>query len=259
MNGAVVKVEIGPWVNAGWKMFTSHWQTWVKMACLAFLPMIIPMIGVVVGYFGVIASLIPHVAFDPYGQPYPQMSAGVPVWAFTILGGSMLLAMLAGFISLYFGIGMWKAALKQARGGIPEMSDLRGNGHLFWKVFLAQLVVGLLTMVGIMLCYIPGFIVMAWYYYVIPLVIDKELGLGEAMERSKAVTSQQLLMFILWAFVVSILASLGAYVCYIGVVATIPLQFTMAAASYCASYEGANYGTPAPAYPPPAAPPSASY
>lgn len=254
-----MRVEIGAWVSAGWKMFTAHWKTWVKMGCITYLPLVFPMIGFMAGYFALIFSLVPRMGVDAYGNPVPVMPSGPPIWALSVLGISGLFLFVMGFVSMYFSIGMWKAALKQARGGVPEMSDLRGNGGIFWRVLGAVIVIQLLTTLGAMLCFIPAFIVMGWYYYVLPLVIDKNLSLGEAMTQSKAATSPQLMMFILWAIVVSILASLGSYACYIGLVASAPLHFLLAAVSYRATFEGVNWVQAPPAYPPPAAPPAASY
>ncbi len=258
MTNGTAKVEIGQWLSAGWKMYASHWQTWTKMGVVSVGPVILPLIGCYVGYFGIFASLMPSFTPGPYGPVY-QAPSGPPMWAIGVMALSGLLLFVASFWSMYCQIGMWKAALKTARGGTPEMSDLWGNGSLFGKVFVAQFVVWLLTMVGFMLCCIPGFIVLGWYHYVMVLTVDKNLSLGDAMATSKNTTAGQLPMYILWSFVVGLCVSVGSYACCVGIVATMGLQFTMGAAAYRAAFEGVNWGPQPVGYPPPAAPPPAAY
>jgi hypothetical protein len=66
------------------------------------------------------------------------------------------------------------------------------------------------------------------------------------MQTSYELAKRNWLMFTLFAFVVQLLASLGAYACYIGILATLPLMFTIAAVAYrdCFGTEGAGYFSP---------------
>jgi hypothetical protein len=251
---AAPAVDIGPWVTEGWKMFAGHWGTWSKMSVLVALPILFPMIGYFIGYFGFIFSILPRPGeMGPYGGGPPQ----IPVWALTVWGVSAFLAILGSFVSAYFQIGMWKSALKQARGGTPDTGDLKGNGHLFGRVILASIVLGLLQLVGVFFCFVGQFVVLGWYFYTIPLIIDKDLPIGEAMRQSKAATSPQLLMYILFAYVTQVLAGLGAMLCLVGLVFSFPLKFTIEAVSYRQTFGGSPPGPPA--FPAPSGPGPITY
>lgn len=239
-------VDIGPWVSDGWKMFTANWGVWVKMSLIMMLPVLFPMVGYIIGYVGFIQAMT---SGGYYGGP-PEF----PVWVAVVWGLSALGALIGALITSYFQIGMWKAALKQARGGTPEMSDMKGNGHLYGRVFLANIAIGFLTMLGLLACYIGAFVVMGWYLFAIPLIIDRDLSIGEAMRQSKAATSQNLLMFILYAFLVGLISQVGAYACLVGLFITMPLKFTIDAAAYRQTFDGVRTAV-APAFAtPPAGP-----
>jgi uncharacterized paraquat-inducible protein A len=124
-----------------------------------------------------------------------------------------------------------------------------------------------LAAIGAMLCVIPAFIVAGLFFFTLPLIVERDLGVFEAMRASSDVTKRNLLMFTLFAFVVQLIASAGSYACYIGLLATWPLMFTITAVAYrdCFGMEGArsflqtpsasptqiDYGAPSAVYTPP--------
>jgi len=239
-TGSAAQVDIGGWVSQGWKMFSAHWGTWVKMSAITMLPVLPGLFAFIFGYVALLQSILPQPG--QYGGPSEP-----PTWIFAVWGIAYLVIIVGSFVSLYFQLGMWKAALKTARGGTPALSDLKGNGHLYFRTLGAAFVVGLLTMLGIFACYIGAFVVMGWYIYVQPLIVDRDLTIGDAMRTSKAAVTGQLLMYILFAFVVGILQQIGAYACLIGIIATFPLHFTIHAVAYTRTFDQ------------PAAPPAAAF
>lgn len=250
--GTRPNVDIGGWISAGWNLFTPHWGTWVKMALLVMLPLFPGIIGYIYGYVSMISMMMPQPgAYGPYGQP-PEP----PFFALGVFGVSVVLVFIGSFVSIYFQIGMWKAALKTARGGVPSLSDMKGNGHLYLKVLGGSIVVGLLTMLGVFACYIGAFVVMGWYLFVVPLLIDKDLPIGEALRQSKDMTTGQLLMYILFAFVTGIVSQLGAYFCLVGIVVTLPLHYLIFGHAYtrCFDAPATAPATAGPAFPPAPAP-----
>ncbi len=91
------------------------------------------------------------------------------------------------------------------------------------------------------------------------------LGVTDAMRASYEVTRQNLLMFTLFAVVLPLLAGLGAFACYVGLLVTYPLFFTIMAVAYrdCFGVPGARIFSqgappPPPSYATPYAPPPAS-
>jgi uncharacterized paraquat-inducible protein A len=68
------------------------------------------------------------------------------------------------------------------------------------------------------------------------------MGVFEAMRASRDLTQRKLLMFVLFAFLVQLIVSAGTYACYVGLLATWPLMFTITAVAYrdCFGVEGAR-------------------
>lgn len=247
-TGMKPNVDIGGWISEGWKLFTANWGVWVKMSLIVMLPVFPGIIAFFAAYVSLITSITSMVPQPGgYGAPPPEP----PFAMFAIMGGGYLLLFIGQFVSLYFSIGFWKAALKTARGGTPALADLKGNGHLYLRVLGASLLVGLLTVLGVFACYIGAFVVMGWYLFVMPLLIDKDLSVGEAMRQSKEITAGQMLLYILFAFVVGIVSQLGAYACLVGIVATLPLHYLVFAVAYVKNVDAQ---AAAPTFPAPMAP-----
>jgi hypothetical protein len=137
--------------------------------------------------------------------------------------------------------GAYRAAFKQLRGGRVEFRDLFSARDCYWRLLGATLLHSLLVFIGSMLCVIPGFIVLGLFVFTLPLIVERNLGVFEAMRASRDVTQRNLLMFTLFAFVVQLIASVGSYACYVGLLVTWPLMFTMTVVAYrdCFGVEGA--------------------
>lgn len=243
-NTAAKQVRFGEWISEGWKMFTAQWKGWVLLSLGLFCAVGIPVM--VVAVFVYAASFA--AALEQAGSH--ASSAAAPLSAFLIFGSFFLLALVMLPLSALLTGGMHRAALKQLRGGQVEFSDLFSARDQYLPLLGAMLLTGLLVAIGSMLCVIPGFIVAGLLFFTFPLIIDRKLGVIEAMKASSEMAKPNLLMFTLFAFVVQLIASAGTYACYIGLLATLPLMFTMTAAAYrdCFGLEGAT------ALPPPAEP-----
>jgi hypothetical protein len=170
-----------------------------------------------------------------------------------------VLALLA-LLSVYIIGGMYHTAFKQLRGEPISTRDLFGAGDRFLPLLGAAILVGLLVMLGFALCIIPAFLVAGALYFTLPLVVERRLSAAEAIQASRDATRGDLLMFVLFMVVVSLIAQAGSYICYVGVLVTMPLQYTIAAIAYrdCFGVAGARsfaskaappnpYGAPPPA------------
>ena len=236
-NTAAKQVRFGEWISEGWKMFTAQWKGWVLISLGLFCAVAIPVMAFVIFlYAALIAAALQQ---DP--------SAAAPLSTFLIFGSLFLFGLVMLPLSALLMGGMHRAALKQLRGGQVEFSDLFSARDQYLPLLGAMLLIGLLVGIGWMVCVIPGFIVAALLFFTIPLIIDRKLGVIDAMKASSEMTKPNLLMFTLFAFVVHLIASAGTYACYIGLLATVPLLFTMTAAAYrdCFGLEGATALPPA--------------
>jgi uncharacterized membrane protein len=148
---------------------------------------------------------------------------------------------------------MYRSALKQLRGGRIGFGDLFSGSDCFLRLLGATLVAGALGTIGLLLCVIPGLLVGGLFLFTAPLIVDRNLGVIEAMRMSRELTRRNLLLFTLFALVVAIIAWVGSYVCYVGLLVSYPLLFTIMTVAYrdCFGVAGARrFVAPVPPGPP---------
>ena len=106
-----------------------------------------------------------------------------------IIGG--LVAMILSVLSLFilagplFG-GLYLMIVRRIREGRPaEFGDVFACFDRFGTLFLAFWGAGLLILLGLALLIVPGVYLIVIWVYLLPLIVDKRIGVGEAMSRSK--------------------------------------------------------------------------
>lgn len=236
-NNPAFEVRIGDWIGEGWKMFTEQWKSWVAMSLSYVVVVMVPIAAFTfIMYFVIFATMM---AQQNSRGARPQM----PLMPFFILYGGIfaLIVVLMPLAVLLLG-GCYRAAFKQLRGGRLEFRDLFSARDCYWRLFGATLLHALLIFLGAMLCVIPAFIVAGLLFFTAPLIVERNLGVFEAMRASRDMAQRNLLMFTLFAFVVQLIASVGTYACYVGLLATWPLMFTISAVAYrdCFGVSGAR-------------------
>lgn len=240
-------------------MFTEQWKGWVTMSLGLFMAVVVPIVAFVLFMY---VMLIATVTAQGQRGATPQMP--VATILFLYLGMFGLIIVLMPLTVLLMG-GAYRAAFKQLRGGRVEFRDLFSARDCYWRLLGAMLVHFVLVSLGMILCIIPAFIVSGLLFFTMPLIVERNLGVFEAMRASREITQPNLLMFTLFAFVVQLIASAGSYACYVGLLATWPLMFTITAVAYrdCFGVSGARsflqgapsqqsgYGAPPAVYPAP--------
>ncbi len=237
-------VKWGEWINEGWQLFAARWQVWVPMMLIFVVALVVPILPV---YILAIGMNIAAAGSDP------EALGAVPIML-PVLGG------LGGLITLCLSAfmlgGIYRAAFKQMRGEAISVRDLFSAGDVFLSMLGALFLVGLSVAIGAVFCLVPGFLAAGLFFFTFPLIVEKRLGVIEAMQRSFELTRPNMWMFMCFAFVVAILGSLGQLACYVGMLVTYPLQFLIAAAAYkdCFGLAGARnvaaLQASQPAYPP---------
>jgi len=255
----------------------------VTLSVGLFVAIGLPVLACIIAIY--VMAIASAVATSNSRHPDPTLAAAPLLLIYLGLLGVFLLML--PISALLMG-GMYKAAFKQLRGGQVEFRDLFSARDQFFPLLGAILLHALCVGVASLFCIIPGYIVSGLLMFTIPLVLERKMGIIDAMQASREVTQKNWLMFTLYAFVVQLIASLGTYACYIGILATWPLMFTMTVVAYrdCFGLPGAlsfagpsaqppgyyqtppsgyappTYAPPPPGYPPPPAPyppPGAGY
>jgi len=220
-------------------MFGEQWKVWVLQA----LVMYVVLIGLTgFGFAGFVAMSTLAASAAQEASPF----------LFVLFIPMVLIAMVA---SSCLVCGMYTTAFKQLQGEPIGVADVFSGMDRFLPVLLASLCTSALVFAGLVLCIIPGIIVGGLLWFTTPLIVHGNLGVFDAMRTSKEVIQKNLLMFMLFAFVVHLIAQSGAYLCYVGLLATFPLQFTIGAVAYrdCFGVPGAR------SFQPPSAPNPAPY
>lgn len=216
MGAAMPEVKFGDWISEGWRLFADQWKAWVLHALVFFAISMIPVALLIILLLAA------------------EMSPLVPL-AMVLLIAAIILA------QAWLMGGMYRSAFEQLRGGRIELADIFSAGDCALRIMAAMLLIGLLYLVGALMCLIPGFLVLGLFFFTVPLIVERGVGVLEAMRASFELARSNLLMFTLFALLVSLLASAGSYVCYVGALVTYPLFFTVAAVAYrdCFGLEGA--------------------
>ncbi|HWC77307.1 MAG TPA: hypothetical protein VG778_07590, partial [Blastocatellia bacterium] len=189
--------------------------------------------------FGIFALLFADAASrGPYGS-----SSGAPEFFFPLLiFGSLLMVLVVLPAAVYLQGGMFNAAFKQLRGGKLEFRDLFSAGDRFLPLLGATILTQIIVMIGAMLCIIPGLIAAGLLMFVPPLIVERRLGVIDAIRESYELTKRKMLLFTLFALLLQLIVSAGSYVCYVGILATYPLFFTITAVAFrdCFGVPGAH-------------------
>ncbi|MHC4778438.1 MAG: hypothetical protein ACYTFG_07690 [Planctomycetota bacterium] len=175
---------------------------------------------------------------------------------------SLLVYTCIGFI-LVLGVMMFgphAVALNQLRGRPVQVGDLFSTFNLILPALGFICIILLLAVPSMLLLMIPMFFIAPMFFFVPHLIVDQKMGVIEAMKKSWSVVKQDYWWFLLANLVIGFVSSLGSYACYVGILATMPLFFTIQAVAYrdCFGVSGARSfksEEATPASPPPRPPP----
>lgn len=96
--------------------------------------------------------------------------------------GFIILTVLTIFVGLWSQTTQYFAILKM---GSSEKEVFKLGYKNMWRFFLISLVVGLIVLGGTILLVIPGIIFGIWFSFATLLVLDKNMGVREALKTSK--------------------------------------------------------------------------
>ena len=129
--------------------------------------------------------------------------------------------------------GLYFMILKLIRGERAQFGDaFAGFSLAFLNLFLAGLVSGLLTSVGILLCILPGIYLAVAWIFALPLVIDKKMDFWPAMELSRKVVNRHWWVIFGLLLVGFLVTLLGLAVCFFGVFIAQPVVYGALAYAY---------------------------
>jgi len=137
--------------------------------------------------------------------------------------------------------GMMMMGIKHSRGEEISFKSIFNFYHLTGKLSLVGILIYIMTLIGILLLLLPGIYLSVAYMFALPLIVDKNMGVWEAMEHSrKQVTKHWFKAFFL-TILLSIIVAISMIPLGIGLFWTIPLMFvTLYGLIYPLMFDGAE-------------------
>jgi hypothetical protein len=156
---------------------------------------------------------------------------------FWLLVGATFVAVLVGdAVPFLFGVsfgGVYYLWLRLIRGQPAQFGDVfAGFSQAFLQLFLAAIVVSLLSALGFILCVLPGIYLAVAWLFTFALVMDKKMDFWPAMELSRKVVGRHWWLVFGLCIVCALLQLLGSLCCLVGVLVTMPLVFGAFAFAY---------------------------
>lgn len=133
-----------------------------------------------------------------------------------ILAYPVLMPILAGIIMM---------AIKYSRAEEIEYKTVFNYYHLLGKLAFAGVLIYILTLIGIMLLILPGIYLSVAYAFTVPLIVDKNMDVWEAMEHSRKTVTKHWFKVAGLMGLLTIIMALSAIPLGIGLIWTVPLMF----------------------------------
>jgi uncharacterized membrane protein len=131
----------------------------------------------------------------------------------------------AGLLTGPMVVGYMRMIKLEDEGGKPEIADVFKGFDDFVPALLAVLLSSIVVSIGFMLCFIPGLLVMALVPTAAYLVATGEKDGINAIRRAFDALKASLMGAFFCALVLGIIGSVGAILCGVGMLLTLPITF----------------------------------
>ncbi|MCB7135405.1 hypothetical protein [Cellulosimicrobium marinum] len=208
--------RVGEAVSYGWRAVTSNLGPWVLVALL--------FVAVNVAWNLVTGSVDRLTDSLDLGATNLAAVTGL---TFT----SVLLGVVGTVISYLVTAFFTRGALDETAGRRPDVAAFFRIGNVV-NVLVAALVVGVLTGVGLVLCIVPGLLVVVFSVFVYPFTLDRGQDAFTAIRSSWALVSRSFGSVLLLLLALAGINVLGAIPLGLGLFVTIPLSYVATAYAY---------------------------
>jgi len=113
--------------------------------------------------------------------------------------------------------------LKLIRGQGPAFGDLGGSLRLIVPLLFTNLLAGLCVIAGFLLLIVPGVIIGLGFYFVMHVVVDKNLRYVDALKASWRITRGYKVELLLLGLLCAGVMLLGALACCVGLLVAAPV------------------------------------
>lgn len=126
-------------------------------------------------------------------------------------------SLLGLFLGSYIGGGVVSFALKVVRGQSASFGEVFAGGKYFGRMLVATIGFYLASAIGLVLCIVPGYIVMLGLSMFTFLIVDQGLSGIDALKRSWEMTNGHKVTLFIYGLLCFVIILAGALACGIGV------------------------------------------
>lgn len=141
-----------------------------------------------------------------------------------------------GCVQLVIGgaimVGIWRAILGVVDGRRPEIGMMFSGFDRFGEAFLATLVGGVLTFLGLLALVVPGVLLSLMWCFALAILAERRVGFWEAFRLSAALTRGYRWKLFLLGLANLLLVLLGLLACCVGIFVAEAVAFTALALAY---------------------------
>lgn len=173
----------------------------------------------------VILSTFLSYIFDPkiYYDSHQLLKGFLSEQAQSLLSLPILMPIISGIVML---------AIKRASHKKTEILSIFNYYILVWPLVFASLLVNVVVILGFVMLIIPGIYLSITFAFVIPLIIDKQLGIIDAMKTSFNVVKKRWFKFFGLYLILALISILSIFTLGIGLIWALPLSFMVNAVLY---------------------------
>jgi len=214
------KPDFGNVISESFELYKKVFSQGLIHALLSMVVVIPFMLLVYIPILPMYADMISNMG-NPYYQPDISEFMGFPMmilWVFVILIGAIIVQFVT--MSIY---GHFFREMKRIDFGTSE--DIGGYFTIlkehFGKLVLLSLATVGIVLLAELLCFVPVLYVIVPIHWIFPIfVFNQNLSASEIIKAAFKLGNKNWLIFAGLGIVVSIMASLGAILCYVGIIAT---------------------------------------
>jgi uncharacterized membrane protein len=149
----------------------------------------------------------------------------------TVLLAVAIASAITSLISQVLAAGLYKGGLSVTDGQTFSFGGLF-EGWDKVQVVVAAVIIGVLTLIGTVLCYLPALLVGYFTQFTLLFIIDKNMSATDAIRASFRLCLDNLGPTILWTLLAIVCVVVGAIVCLVGLLVAIPVVLVGLAYTY---------------------------
>lgn len=201
-------------ISQAWQKLTEQMGPWILTT------LIVIGVGFAIGVVQTVLQLPFQMGKDPKDLSVP------------VLVISLVFGLIQAFATAAMTGGIYQMALNHLRGYSLSPMDIFKRLDLTFLIFGATLLVGVATFFGTLFCILPGLLLATLFAFTIPLMVDRGLGVTEAMSTSFDTLKSNMWTMLGIQLILGLISFAGALACGIGLLWTTPLMILTSVLAY---------------------------